>query len=418
MRIAIVHWSNRQVGGTGTYLTTVIPYLRRAGHELALWHEVDSPRDDEPLPMSAGTPVWNVEALGLETALAGLREWKPDLLYSHGLRDPLIEQETLDVAPAVFFAHDYYGTCISGAKSFKNPTIQPCDRTFGWPCLVQYYPRRCGGWSPVSMVREFRKQASRLDLLQRYGAIVTLSRRMQDEYLRHGLRASRVFDIESATGQAGSGSTRLAAPQDPNETPQNPRDQTAATRTWRLLFVGRMYQVKGGREMLQALPIAARALDCRLHVTFAGDGAERAEWERVAASICAGEPRVSVNFAGWVSRDAVGRLLDQADLLVVPSLWPEPFGLVGLEAAQHRVPVAAFAVGGIPDWLHSGVNGHLAPADPPTVEGLAEAIISCLRDEETHSRLRDGAGRMSTDNLYDGHAAALLDIFADVARLA
>ena len=74
-------------------------------------------------------------------------------------------------------------------------------------------------------------------------------------------------------------------------------------------------------------------------------------------------------------------------MLVVPSLWPEPFGLVGLEAARHRLPVAAFAVGGIPDWLRPGVNGYLAPGDPPTPGGLADAIIACLKDPETHARL-------------------------------
>ena len=49
-----------------------------------------------------------------------------------------------------------------------------------------------------------------------------------------------------------------------------------------------------------------------------------------------------------------------SDLLVVPSVWPEPFGSVGPAAAQHGIPAAAFAVGGIPQWLHEGVNGHLA----------------------------------------------------------
>ena len=48
-------------------------------------------------------------------------------------------------------------------------------------------------------------------------------------------------------------------------------------------------------------------------------------------------------------------------LLVVPSVWPEPFGSVGMAAARCGVPAAAFAVGGIPQWLHDGVNGHLAP---------------------------------------------------------
>ena len=112
--------------------------------------------------------------------------------FSHGLLDPEIEARTLHIAPAVFLAHAYYGTCISGAKMFKSPTNMPCSRTFGWPCLAHYYPRRCGGWSPITMVREFRRQSARFELLSQYKAIVTLSSHMQREYARHGLEATWV----------------------------------------------------------------------------------------------------------------------------------------------------------------------------------------------------------------------------------
>ena len=100
----------------------------------------------------------------------------------------------------------------------------------------------------------------------------------------------------------------------------------------------------------------------------------------------------------------------------MPSLWPEPFGLVGLEAARHRLPVAAFAVGGIPDWLRPGVNGYLAPGDPPTARGLADAIIACLKDPETHARLRDGAGRVAAEFSLDRHMDALMRVLNDAAR--
>ena len=105
-----------------------------------------------------------------------------------------------------------------------------------------------------------------------------------------------------------------------------------------------------------------------------------------------------------------------ADLLVVPSLWPEPFGLVGLEAARHRLPVAAFAVGGIPDWLRPGVNGYLAPGDPPTPGGLADAIIACLEDPQTHARLCDGAARVAAEFDFEHHMEALMRVLNDVAR--
>ena len=62
----------------------------------------------------------------------------------------------------------------------------------------------------------------------------------------------------------------------------------------------------------------------------------------------------------------------------MPSVWPEPFGLVGLEAVSAGIPVAAFDVGGVREWLAPGVNGALAPADPPTAEGFAQALERTL----------------------------------------
>jgi hypothetical protein len=195
MRIAILNWSNRRIGGTGTYLSAVLPYLQRAGHDVALWHEVDTPVDYDLIPLPKGAPSWSVGALGLEPAIASLDEWKPSLLYAHGLLDPVVESRVLDIAPAVFFAHNYYGTCVSGTKTFKSPVVTPCGRQFGWRCLANYYPRRCGGWSPITMVRQYRQQRDRLALLPRYRAIVTHSTHMQKEYINHGLHASRVFNV-------------------------------------------------------------------------------------------------------------------------------------------------------------------------------------------------------------------------------
>jgi glycosyltransferase involved in cell wall biosynthesis len=402
VRIAILNWSNRLVGGTGTYLNTVIPLLRRAGHEVALWHEVDAPLDRDSLALPPNTPVWSVEALGLEDALSALQGWRPNLLFAQGLLDPAIEQRTLNVAPAVFFAHNYYGTCISGTKTVTNPTIQPCTRKFGAACLAQYYPRRCGGWSPVTMVREFRKQADRLQLLPRYKAIVTHSAHMQQEYARHGLTAIRVFEVHHGSD--------LKPAATPRPIKREPGD------AWRLLFVGRMDVLKGGRELLKALPRVIQVLQRDVHLVLAGDGPDRLSWQQLAADIRTCEPRLHTEFSGWVGHETIETLFANTDLLVLPSLWPEPFALVGLEAARHGVPVAAFEVGGISDWLRSGVNGHLANGDPPSIDGLAEAIVACLKDPESHARLRDGAARLSANFSFEQHVNALLRIFADVAR--
>jgi glycosyltransferase involved in cell wall biosynthesis len=80
-----------------------------------------------------------------------------------------------------------------------------------------------------------------------------------------------------------------------------------------------------------------------------------------------------------------------ADLLAVPSVWPEPFGLVGIEAGCVGLPAVAYEVGGVRDWLRPGVSGELAPGEPPTADGLAAAIVRALGDPARLNRLRVGA---------------------------
>ena len=102
----------------------------------------------------------------------------------------------------------------------------------------------------------------------------------------------------------------------------------------------------------------------------------------------------------------------QADLLAVPSLWPEPFGLVGIEAGCFGLPAVGYAVGGIPDWLIPGQTGELAPGDPPTVEGLAEAMARALADPEHHARLSRGAWELSKQFDTPRHLAMLEPILS------
>lgn len=423
MRIAVVSWNGRRVGGLETYLSAIIPALIQAGHEVAFWYEVDEPANRDRVSRESAMS-WCVSELGARRALDALRDWRPDLIYSHKLESPELEAEVIEIAPAVFFAHDYYGTCISGLKTFKFPTVRPCSRRFGWQCLLHYFPRRCGGRSPITMVKLYNLQSKRLGSLRRYDAIVTHSDHMLSEYLNHGLSAEDAYSfayyvppIDVATSQqtevAGSnfgshhpnGSAVVESGFETNTRPQ-----------WRVMFSSRMERLKGGHIFLDSLPQVARSLDRPLHVSLVGDGAERKKLEAQASQLQRQHPEIEIEFRGWVSHSQTERFLDDSDLVVVPSLWPEPFGLVGPEAGQHGVPVAAFAVGGIPDWLKDGVNGHLAPGDPPTAAGLAAAIVECLKDPAHHARLRSGAMIMSERFSLKNHLSALEKVFEEVLR--
>jgi glycosyltransferase involved in cell wall biosynthesis len=166
--------------------------------------------------------------------------------------------------------------------------------------------------------------------------------------------------------------------------------------------------------LLDALPLISSALSRALLVTFAGDGGARLEWTRRAAAIARNHPTLHVEFTGWIDSVALTSLFESSDLLVVPSLWPEPFGLVGPEAGSRGLPAAAFAVGGIPEWLTEGGNGALAHGVPPSPTDLANAVVRCLRDPLEHARLRRGAIELAKRFSPERHLDALTKVIDEI----
>jgi glycosyltransferase involved in cell wall biosynthesis len=163
--------------------------------------------------------------------------------------------------------------------------------------------------------------------------------------------------------------------------------------------------------LVRALHRAGTTLGRSLTLTVAGEGPERPALEALARRL-----GLRSEFAGWVDPGRRAELLRRADLLAVPSVWPEPFGLVGLEAGCVGLPAVGFAVGGIPDWLRPGRSGELAPGDPPTVRGLAAALVRALADARHLARLRRGAWEVAQEFTPEAHVAKLEQVLDSVSR--
>jgi glycosyltransferase involved in cell wall biosynthesis len=106
--------------------------------------------------------------------------------------------------------------------------------------------------------------------------------------------------------------------------------------------------------------------------------------------------------------------LREGGVLALPSTWPEPFGLVGLEATAQGIPVVAFDVGGIQEWLVPGVNGEIASADPPTAEGLASALERAL-DAAHWTSLTAGAFATAARFAPSAHLEAIEEMLRNVS---
>ncbi len=396
MKILIATQHRSIVGGVETYLQAVIPALLESGHEVALLCDYAPADPGAPTvdPPDARLPVWYAEELR-----SGSRQWQelsgwgPEIVYSHGIASLEINQFLQQTYPTVLYLHGYWGTCTTGRKCHAFPVLQTCTRKFGPACLLLHYPRRCGGLNPLLAWQMFQTERARNAQLAEYRSILVASTHMYAEMQRHGVSSDRLQLL------------RLPLNDFSGSSPAGPK-----TPDGRLLFVGRLTDVKGVDFLIRALPRAEKKLGRKLTLTIAGDGSELSKLQQLTA-----REGIAATFTGWVDNARRRELMRGADLLVVPSLWPEPFGLVGIEAGNLGLPAAGFAAGGIPDWLIAGRTGELAPADPPTVEGLADAIARSLANPDHYASLCQGAFEFSRQFTLEKHTAELEAILSSCA---
>jgi glycosyltransferase involved in cell wall biosynthesis len=204
----------------------------------------------------------------------------------------------------------------------------------------------------VRLVDWYRHAADSRQWLQ-HASIMTVSSYMRSRFLAAGYREDRVHVVRYPF---------------PSELPMPafPRDEDVPT----VLFVGRVAREKGVDHLLRALA-QIQHLAWRLYV--AGDGPTLAECKRLSTQLGL-DNRVA--FAGWITGRELERAYAQASLVVVPSLWPDPYPLVGPDAMLRGRPVVGYGSGGIPEWIVPGETGLVV--ERGNVAGLASALAGLL----------------------------------------
>lgn len=143
----------------------------------------------------------------------------------------------------------------------------------------------------------------------------------------------------------------------------------------RILFVGRLYPVKGVQYLLQAMKIIHEEMpDVKL--ILVGDGEEREHLESLTDSL---EIKECVEFAGRAPHEEVQDYMNQAEVFVLPSL-SEGFPVTILEAMACGLPIVATRVRGVPDIVEEGINGYLVDTKNP--EQIARALLKILGNEQ------------------------------------
>jgi len=166
-------------------------------------------------------------------------------------------------------------------------------------------------------------------------------------------------------------------------------------------FAGRLEEAKGCDQLLYAAADVVKA-EPTARFLIAGDGRWKARLERLAESLDLGP---AVYFLGWQAN--VASVLDQVDLVAVPSRW-ESFGLAAAEAMALRRPVVATAVDGLPEVIEDGVTGRLVASGDPTA--LATGILELIRNPGLRARMGEQGRkrvekRFTTASMVEAHHA-------------
>jgi glycosyltransferase involved in cell wall biosynthesis len=287
-------------------------------------------------------------------ALQGiLSKEQPDVVIIHELFDTDILDWITARLPSIRFVWGFKLICPGGRRTWQE-SDQVCLRRVGYMCQAVAYRERC-------MPRDLRiglplisRTIRLVDTHRERSVIVVPSEFMRKLFLHEEFHPSQVHCIPPFT---------VLPPADSLRPPADPCT---------VLCAARLTPEKGVHLLLSAIQDIHGA-----RLIIAGDGPERARLESLASQLGI---QGRVTFTGWLDPATLAAHLDKASIVVVPSVWPEPFGIVGIEAMAHARPVVAFDVGGVREWLVPGVTGCLVRRGD--ISGLARAVHSLMDNPE------------------------------------
>jgi glycosyltransferase involved in cell wall biosynthesis len=355
MNVLFVHGSHTVKGGDTVYLHQVTELAPSFGFNCVLLsiekqetgYSVQILHEKKQLPKKN---IAEVKAFIDDTC----RSFDIDIIHVHTIYMPAITEHCLKMRPVFKTPHSTDLIC-PGAYKFYTSTQNTCTVPFGIHCIRDAYTKRCCSRNPLNLAALYHNVRSEINRFSRqYQKIIVMSEYIKQECIRAGIEADKVEVNHYFT-------------------PEAPPAATSHDGVRKILFLGRIAVIKGLPYLLNAMaPILKERKDVELHI--AGSGSQEPAIKKLAEEL---NIQSSVIFHGWQSRESIGQLLRDCYLLAVPSIYPEAFGIVGIEAMMYGKPVVGFDSGGISSWLKNGHTGVLVPnKDSGALRAGIESIIN------------------------------------------
>ncbi len=389
MRILQVsHWY-ANVGGVEEYMTNLYESLQQAGHKIAI---IYGHKDEatQSLPGINDYFIPNItlklgkDRVTLASFMKVTEREKTDIVHFHLVNNPWLVKKISALLPTIYSIHNHFLTCPSGTRLFRT-NDEICDIDISINCLFNAYWRHCNTYNPGQVLLGYLRCLRNRKALDNISKFLVPSKHMADALIQAGFDRDRISIVPSL--------------------PRLPKkdDKFEISNDNIVLFVGRISYGKG----VQALIRASKYVNTKHKIVIAGDGWYLNKARKLAAEMGLAD---RVYFNGWTSKEELHKLYQEASLVTIPSILPESFGMVGLEAMAHSRPVVAFDVGGISSWLRDGENGFLV--QPGDLVSLAKGIDLLLADRGLARRIGcRGYQLLMREYNPDTHLARLLKIY-------
>jgi glycosyltransferase involved in cell wall biosynthesis len=392
MRILFVHNQLGFHGGAEANIYQTATALRERGHAIAILHGKAT---------GQGDVAW-LNAFELLVPLAGkdypattrrtIQIFEPDLIYVHKMdKLPVVETLVESGIPLARMVHDHDLYCM---RSYKyNPlTRAVCQRAASaycvFPCGATVARKRGGGF-PLKWV-SYRAKQEEIALNRRFDRMLVFSRYMREELVRNGFPPDKI---------------EVHSPLHAERTEPPPSTFDASNL---ILSVGQIIRGKGVDVLLESLARVKTKYECAI----LGDGRHRRHCEALSDRLGLSD---RVRFPGFVLPHELMHYYRRCSVAAVSSVWPEPFGMVGPDAMRYGLPVVAFDVGGIREWLHDGENGFLVPWMDRAQ--FAERIQQLLTDKALARKMGERGRQILKEKFVPAKQVQALErSFADLIR--
>lgn len=391
--LQVSHWY-ANVGGTESYVTNLCKLLEQTGHKVAVIYGY---RDDATQSLD-GINDYFIPNVALKlgkdrVALASFMEVvereKTDVVHFHLINNPWLVKEISVLLPTVYSIHNHFLTCPSGSRLYRT-NDEICEIDVGIKCLFNAYWRHCNTYNPGQVIRSYLRCLRNRKALGNISKFLVHCKYMADTLIKTGFDLNKIEILPSLPGLPEKDSSLKISPDNI------------------VLFVGRVSYEKG----VQALIKASRYINTKHKIVITGDGWYLDKMKKLTAKKGLTD---RVHFNSWTSKEELYRLYQKASVVVVPSIYPEPFGLVGLEAMAHSRPVVAFDSGGISSWLKDGENGFLIKQGD--FVSLGKKIDLLLEDRRLAEKMGSrGYQLLIKEYNPKKHLVKLLRIYEDVVQ--